>query len=410
MTVSLLRQPASPTPDPTDPLRATLGALRAEFASHAADYDHTGAFPHANFARLHAHGLLSLAVPAAHGGADAPLSTLARVVGEVARGDPSTALVLVMQYIFHNLAARSPGWPEHLRARVFSDAVADGALLNGLRVEPELGTPTRGGVPDTVARLTPEGWRISGRKIYSTGSPGLTWLTVWARSDEAVPRVGGWLVHRDTPGVRIVENWDHLGMRATGSHEVVFDDVLTPLDHALDIKPIEQLDPRLDTQFAVWNSVLIGTVYDAVAREARDWFAGWLQDRKPANLGAPLASLPRFQEALGRIDALLFANRRLLEAAIAGPTSAADVSLTKYLVTGNAIAAVELAVELTGNPGLSRGSPLERHFRNVLCSRVHTPQNDTILVNTGKAALSALAAERLAAAASNPSTGAVHVS
>ncbi|XAH22304.1 acyl-CoA dehydrogenase family protein [Xylophilus sp. GW821-FHT01B05] len=408
MTVSLLRQPAPSRPG--DDLGATLSALRTEFASRAADYDHTGAFPHANFARLHEHGLLSLAVPAAHGGADAPLSTLAQVVGEIARGDPSTALVLVMQYIFHNLAGRSAGWPEHLRARVFGDAIAKGALLNGLRVEPELGTPARGGLPDTVARLTPEGWRISGRKIYSTGSPGLTWLTVWARSDEAVPRVGGWLVHHDTPGVRIVENWDHLGMRATGSHEVVFDNVLTPLDHALDIRPVEQLDPRLDTQFAVWNSVLIGTVYNAVAREARDWFAGWLQDRKPANLGAPLASLPRFQEALGRIDALLFANRRLLDAAIAGPTSAADVSLTKYLVTGNAISAVELAVELTGNPGLSRGSPLERHFRNVLCSRVHTPQNDTILVNAGKAALSALAAERLAASASIPSTGAVHVS
>jgi alkylation response protein AidB-like acyl-CoA dehydrogenase len=410
MTLSLIRQPAAAAPPSANDLRSTLNTLRAEFASRAADFDRTGAFPHANFARLHEHGLLSLAVPAAHGGADAPLSTLAQVVGQIARGDPSTALVLVMQYIFHNLAGRSPGWPEHLRARVFGDAIANGALLNGLRVEPELGTPARGGLPDTVARQTPQGWRISGRKIYSTGSPGLTWLTVWARSDEPVPRVGGWLVHRDTPGLRIIENWDHLGMRATGSHEVVFDDVLTPLDHALDIKPVDQLDPRLDAQFAVWNSVLIGTVYDAVAREARDWFAGWLQDRKPANLGAPLASLPRFQEALGRIDALLFANRRLLDAAIEGPTSAADVSLTKYLVTGNAISAVELAVELTGNPGLSRGSPLERHFRNVLCSRVHTPQNDTILVNAGKAALSALAAERLAASASIPSTGAVHVS
>lgn len=410
MTVSLLRPLASAVPRSPDDLKATLATLRAEFASRAADFDRTGEFPHVNFAQLHAHGLLSLAVPAAHGGADASLSTLAQVVGQIARGDPSTALVLVMQYIFHNLAARSAAWPEHLRAQVFGDAVTHGALLNGLRVEPDLGTPARGGLPDTVARKTAEGWRITGRKIYSTGSPGLTWMTVWARSDEPVPRVGGWLVRRDTPGVRIVDSWDHLGMRATGSHEVVFDDVLTPLDHALDIKPPDQHDPRLDAQFAIWNSVLIGTVYDAVAREARDWFAGWLLDRKPANLGAPLASLPRFQEALGRIDALLFANRRLLDVAIAGPTSGADIALTKYLVTGNAIAAVELAVEHTGNPGLSRQSPLERHFRNVLCSRVHTPQNDTILINAGKAALTALSAGRQAASASTPATGAVHVS
>ena len=65
----------------------------------------------------------------------------------------------------------------------------------------------------------------------------------------------------------------------------------------------------------------------------------------------------------------------------------ASASLVKLTVTDNAIAAVGLAMELVGNPGLSRANPLERHYRDVLCSRVHTPQNDMILLDAGRQAL-----------------------
>jgi alkylation response protein AidB-like acyl-CoA dehydrogenase len=58
-------------------------------------------------------------------------------------------------------------------------------------------------------------------------------------------------------------------------------------------------------------------------------------------------------------------------------------------VTTNAIAAVERAVEIIGNPGLSRANQIERHLRDVLCWRIHTPQNDSILLAAGRAAFKA---------------------
>jgi alkylation response protein AidB-like acyl-CoA dehydrogenase len=69
------------------------------------------------------------------------------------------------------------------------------------------------------------------------------------------------------------------------------------------------------------------------------------------------------------------------------PVTPDQASLVKLTVTDNAIAAVGLAMELVGNPGLSRANPLERHHRDVLCSRVHSPQNDTILLAAGRQAL-----------------------
>jgi len=113
---------------------------------------------------------------------------------------------------------------------------------------------------------------------------------------------------------------------------------------------------------------------------------GWLAGRTPANLGAPLSSLPRFQELVGRIDALLLSNRVLLDAAAEGRIPASEATQVKYLVTTQAISAVELAVEAIGNPALARGNPIERHYRDVLCSRIHTPQNDAVLGAAGRAA------------------------
>jgi alkylation response protein AidB-like acyl-CoA dehydrogenase len=55
--------------------------------------------------------------------------------------------------------------------------------------------------------------------------------------------------------------------------------------------------------------------------------------------------------------------------------------------TNNAIRAVAIGLELTGHPGISRNNPLERHYRDVSCSRIHSPQDDTILVASGRAAL-----------------------
>ncbi|MNH41461.1 hypothetical protein D3C79_1029660 [compost metagenome] len=53
---------------------------------------------------------------------------------------------------------------------------------------------------------------------------------------------------------------------------------------------------------------------------------------------------------------------------------------------------MELAIEAAGNPGLSRRNPLERHYRDVLCSRIHTPQDDVVLGQVGRAALAEVAA------------------
>jgi alkylation response protein AidB-like acyl-CoA dehydrogenase len=368
---------------------AWLDTLTDDFAAGAAALDAGPGFPHENIARLRRAGLLALTVPRALGGREATLTQTLKVVRAIARGEPSTALIFVMQCLYHLRLQANPDWPVELKERIARDAVEHGALINSLRVEPELGSPSRGGLPATVGKREADHWLLNGRKLYSTGSPGLTWLAVWGRTDETSPRVGTWLVHRDTPGVRFGEPWNHLGMRATGSHEVIFENARVPLDYAVDLQlPVS--GSGMDPVTSVWMNVLLPSIYDGVARAARNWFVEWAAHRVPSGLNAPLSSLDSFQQTVGRIDTLLFNNRTLLDSGATGRISAAEAPAIKYLVSKHAIEAVELALEASSNPGLSRNNPLERHYRDVLCARIHTPQNDTVLGNFGRAAFAAL--------------------
>jgi len=255
-----------------------------------------------------------------------------------------------------------------------------------------LGTPVRGGLPNTTARRVEGGFRVSGRKLYSTGSPALYWMGVWGRTDDVEPLVGTFLVPADSPGIQIEETWDQLGLRASGSHDVVLDDVFIPEDYAVDIRPPAAWAAERAPELLAWMSVLMGALYDAVARNARDWLVEFALTRAPANLGAALSTLPRFQEAVGEIDALLHVNQVLLDRTSTAPyqsVTALEGNFLKYTVTNNAIKVTERALSLTGNPGLARANPLERHHRDALCGRVHSPQDDTILSTAGRAAFAA---------------------
>ena len=194
----------------------------------------------------------------------------------------------------------------------------------------------------------------------------------------------------ETPLARLLAE----GPRAIGVGVEQFAAELRPWD--ADVVTVDWRPPAAgaapDAVTLAWNTTLLASLYDGVARAAQGWLCAYLAERAPANLGAPLASLSRFQEAVGENERLLAVNRRLLRSAAAetdagAPPSVAESGLIKLTVTENAIQVVQGAVALVGNPGLSRKNPLERHLRDVLCARIHTPQGDAVRLAAGRAAL-----------------------
>ncbi|STW79172.1 butyryl-CoA dehydrogenase [Klebsiella michiganensis] len=117
---------------------------------------------------------------------------------------------------------------------------------------------------------------------------------------------------------------------------------------------------------------------------ARDWLVTWLGTRIPGSLGNPFPACRGCRKKSARLTAGYWS----IAVCWKRPRSWAFPPLRrisrKFTITDNAIQAVNLALELTGNHGLSRQNPLERHYRNVLCGRVHTPQSDSAWLAAGK--------------------------
>jgi alkylation response protein AidB-like acyl-CoA dehydrogenase len=192
--------------------------------------------------------------------------------------------------------------------------------------------------------------------------------------------------------VTIEPSWDHLGLRGSASHDVVLHEAFVPLEATSALAP-PGAGHVSSGALAAWT-LLVPSLYLGVARAARDWLARFLCERTPSNLGTSLAKLPRFESTVGEIEAHVVAAEELIlglaaryDAAPGDPGTADRAGLVKTLATRHLIEAVQLAVAAAGNPGLTRANPLQRHLRDVLCARVHTPQDDAVVTATGRRVL-----------------------
>lgn len=366
---------------------AALARVTSALAETAERYDRSGAFPRDGIAVVHDAGLLRLGIGGEWGGSPFGAVDGFRVFTALGKGDPSVAIITAMSVIQHSLQSARPWWPEDLYRQVVSDSVERPVLLNAVRAEPEWGAPARGGLPATTIARTAGGWSLNGRKGYATGSEGLAFHLVWAATDEADPLIAHAIVPADAAGIQIVRTWDHLGLRASSTHDVIYSDVEIPFENFVGVRVSEL------TKEPPFAGVSPAGLYLGVAQAARDFFVTFANDRIPTSLGRPIATTERIRTVAGEIEAHLtvatevaLGVARRQDAGEKVPASLAVLAST--LVSRSSIAAVQAAISAIGNPGLTRHNPLERHWRDVQASRVHPPQEDAALLAAGTLSLS----------------------
>ncbi|MCX4759583.1 acyl-CoA/acyl-ACP dehydrogenase [Streptomyces sp. NBC_01275] len=367
--------------------------MTARIADLAASHDRSGAFPAESLRIAHEAGLLTATLGQRYGGPGGGVEESARILHTLGRLDPSVALIAAMTLGAHARQAAQPHWPEALYARVVKESLARPVLVNHARVEPDLGSPARGGLPATRARRTADGWAVSGTKRFVTGAEGLDWFLVWATTDEPEPRVGTFLAPGDSPGIEVTGRWDQLGLRASGSHDVTFRDVEVAYEDVIGLGPYGPAAEQ-DNRAGASLHLPLAALYLGVARAAQESFHAFAHARVPANLGHPVACTERFRRTAGEIEVLLAGAEQLVFGGAArvdarDPAYSPEQALgARVLADRHGVRAVELAVRLLGNPGLARGNPLERHWRDIQCAPVHAPQEDVSLLAIGTKALS----------------------
>ena len=379
--------------------------LAAKFAERAADYDRTGAFPYENYADIRRAGLPALVIPAEYDGWGAGLLETILTMEALAVGDGSTALNLTMHMQTMGEAVETGSWPPALFDLVCRQAVERGALINSIATEPELGSPSRGGKPKTTATPVYEegatgpsliGWQLNGHKTFGSMSPTLDYMIISAALQDGSDEVARFLVEPG-PGLAMVESWVALGMRTTGSHDVLLQGRFVPQSHLFTRGATDKAASKTKegSKTNAWFMLGVSAVYVGVAVAALQCAVRFARARVPTALGKPIAELESIQRHLGQAELLLHeAHTQLYYSAEQWERYPAYrvqlspmVMAAKVIATNNAITAVDHCMRVAGGASMTKALPLERYYRDVRGGLSHPVNDDQALVLLGQGAI-----------------------
>jgi len=351
-----------------------------QFAANAAQHDRDGTFVADNYELLKQHRMISAAVPAELGGGGAQIDELCGMLRVLAHYCPSTALSLSMHT--HLLAAAVWKWNQGQPAEALLRRVAAEQLV--LVSTGATDWVQSNGVMDRVEG----GFRVSAWKVFASGSPVADMLITSAQYDD--PDEGDLVLHFPVPfsadGVTILNDWDTLGMRATGSHTVVFDNVFVP-DSAIGLRRQRN---EWHTAWSVALAVappLYMSPYVGLAERAVEVATGIALGKRERPFLPYIVGEMENQLAIVRLAWRdMIANAA--EYDFAATIQTANRALIHKTICANAaIATVEKAMEASGGRGFFRRSELERLLRDVHAAPYHPLPEKRQLAFTGQLAL-----------------------
>jgi indole-3-acetate monooxygenase len=354
--------------------------LGKTFGPRAEPCDETDSFVAENFDLLRSSGLVEAGVPRELGGAGASVDDLAEMLRILARYCSSTALAFSM----HTHQVAIPAWRwrhqnvkavEPLLKRVASERII---LLSSGGSDWIAGSGT--------AEPVENGYRITARKIFTSAAPAGALLMTGAvlRREGEPDAVLHFGIPMNSPHVKVLDNWKALGMRATGSHDVLIEGHVIP-ETAVVLKRTAGEWHLLFQIIATIAFPLIYSVYLGVAEAARDIAIKLAGKRAPHH---------HTIELIGRMDTALLGARLARDSMLAavrknspGAESVNEVMMAKQLLTRHALETVELAMEAAGGAGFYRTQGLERRFRDIQGARYHPLQQGPQSLYAGSMAL-----------------------
>lgn len=344
--------------------REVIRELGPDFAARAAENDENDRFVADNYEALKQAKLFSAMVPVELGGGGVSHSEMCRLIVELASYCASTALAFSMHQ--HLVAAAVWNYRHGKPGEKLLRKVADGETVL-------VSTGAKDWLHSSGTLVSAEGgFKFSGKKIFASGSPAGELLITSARYDdpELGPRVLHFALPMNTPGVSIEPVWRAMGMRATGSHNVVIENAFVPAETIVLSRPRGEYHP-------VWNVILtvamplICSAYGGVAEAAASKARRSAAKRGDDSITPLLVGEMENEVVTARIgiDSMIgIANDLDFEPTI---ESANDMLIRKTIVTQAVIRAAEKALEVTGGGGFFRGMGLERLVRDAHAGQFH---------------------------------------
>jgi alkylation response protein AidB-like acyl-CoA dehydrogenase len=354
-------------------------SLGKQFAAQEAEADERDLFVADNMAQLKASGLVAAGVPMELGGGGASYTDLCGVLRILGRYSSSTALAFSM----HTHQVMVPTWRWH-----HQHAPVEGLLK---RVATEQILLVSSGGSDWLesggtAIKVDGGFRVTARKGFASGAPAGSLLMTSAVCQD--PELGATVLHFAVPlnaqGVSIEPTWQAMGMRGTGSHDIVLSDVFVP-DAAVALRREPGKWHFIFHLISMVAFPLIYSVYVGVAEAARDRVIQLSMNR------------PIDEHLCYRVGGLenewMAATLALQQMISTATTSQPELETTNQMMIGRALVAkatlnvVDLAMEIAGGSAFYRKLGLEKLFRDVQGVRYHPLREEAQRKLAGQLAL-----------------------
>ena len=318
-------------------------------------------------------GLLRMNTPRSLGGLETDPVTRALVVEEIGRHDSAAAWTLENPLDWAFFCARLP------------DKGAEEIYSHGadILIAAQFGRPLK-------ATSTNGGYRISGQAPFVSNCRDADWFssTVLVDEDSAAGEPEMRMVYFPREGCEIIDTWNVMGMRGTGSHDISVTDVYVPKFRTFPMEP--DFEPGSHYRGPLYRLPVMGTAAAGiptpmlgVARRALDEVTELARNKTPVASSGLLRERATAQVQLGRAEAILRSGRLLLldtlsqawRRCLDGETHSleqrADLQLGMAHAMSSAVQAVELACSIAGTTAFRATSPLERCFRDVQTMRHH---------------------------------------
>ena len=369
-------------------LCALADVLADDLATRAAAHDRAATFPHASSDALREAGYFAAPIPKGLGGLGVgSLHDLVVASVRLATGDASIAIGVNMHLVAVRNMVRILEIAEHRGDERRAAAVAKGLESLAARGEilaAAISEPRQDLLrPSTIATSVEGGWRIDGRKIFCTGVPAATTLyaSVTYIDGTGDPRYGYAMVPVRARGVTVHDDWDALGMRASGSHSVTFDGVRLPREAVSGGFPAGNAVPYMERNLSagLFHASSSLGIAEGAAKAALAGVAkrGATDGRTRALAAENAMDLTLARASLDRGAALIDEH----EAAYPG-TAGDPGDITALFVEAQAVKTVvgeasgrvvERSLAMTGGGGYLNGHPIARAYRDVRAGTFMNP-------------------------------------
>ena len=359
--------------------------LAKEFAPQAEQHDREGSFPFENITRLKEIGYTTMTTPKEYGGWGASPLTFVLAQEQLVQGCSATAFAINMHC--NTVGFYTPFMTSAQKELYLGNVGRKQMLMNGYYTE---GGGARSILsPQTKARKVPDGYVLNGQKVFSTLVPVVDYFGISTSLEGYNGSASGgcvFLLPRGTPGLEVVETWDAMGMRATGSHTIIIRDVFATPDQLMGEEGhlFEEF-----SQVAHWYCLSFSAIYLGIGQAMYNYVLDYARTRKVQKGGGGqlVGHLPWNRFAIGEMYNRLEACRTMLytiareksEKRPYGERQVPTIEMLRTFVAENMLEVANLATRIAGGQGYLKGNPLERYFRDLRSAPLHTLKRDEVL-------------------------------